>query len=101
MQLTFWAYARIVYFAVISGMADDEIHEDTNIVINVLGYLHSAMIIFFFLWGETLLLEGSLSEEYDGRKKTCESYIQELKKQTPVKTMSVGAYHFNLYIHRR
>ena len=93
MHFTFWTYAWITYFAVTSGMSDDEIKKGTRLIFNVLGYIHLPVFILF-LWGEMFLSWEAdyLSTMMEG--KACETYIQELKEQKPVKAMCVGAFHF-------
>lgn len=93
MHFTFWAYMWITYFAVTSGMGDDEIQKGTRLVFNVLGYIHLPVFILF-LWGETFF---SWESDYLStmlEEKTCSGYIQELKEQPPVLILGVGAYHF-------
>ena len=93
MHFTLGAYVWIIYFAITSGMTDDDIKKGTRLILNVLGYIHLPVFVLF-LWGELFC---SWEAEYLGSIKgdnSCKTYLQMLKEQKPVKAMCVGAFHY-------
>lgn len=93
MHFTVGVYAWIAYFAVMSGMKEDDVQQGTKLVFDILGYIHLPAFILF-LWVELLF-----SWEYDYlsaimEEKSCKTYIQELKEQRPLLILGVEAYHY-------